>query len=196
MPKMGERQNSILVVSGSERFDALAKRCLDRGRFSKICFHRSAAAARRCLLEYEYELVVINCPLPDEFGHELASDAARRWGASVLMVVPSEVYDNILENVTDMGILALAKPTTQDRVNQAIRFLVAVQARMDELKRQVQKAAEKMEELRVVSKAKIMLIEKKQMTEEEAHRWIGREAMDHGLTRMRVAQQLLDEMES
>ena len=195
MPKMGEKQYSILVVSGSEKFDALVRRVLTRGRFMQIEFHRNAASARRCLLEYEYDLVVINCPLPDEFGHELAIDTAQKWGASVMMVVPSEVYDNTLEYVTDMGVLALAKPTSQERLSQAVRYLAAVRGRIHELQQQVRRAAEKMEELRVVSKAKILLVEKKHMTEDEAHRLIGREAMDHELSRKRIAQQIIEDME-
>ena len=106
-----------------------------------------------------------------------------------------EVYDNVLEHVTDMGILALAKPASQERLGHAIRYLTAIRSRIHELQQQVRKGAEKMEELRVVSKAKILLIEKRHMTEDEAHGYIGREAMDHGLTRKRVAQQILEDLE-
>ncbi|MBO7710936.1 MAG: ANTAR domain-containing protein [Lachnospiraceae bacterium] len=195
MPKMGEKQYSILVVSGSEKFDAQVRKVLSRGRFLPPGFHRNAASARRCLLEHEYDLVVVNCPLPDEFGHELAADAARKWGASVLMVVPAEVYDNVLEHVTDMGILALAKPASQERLGHAVRYLAAVRGRIHELQQQVRRAAEKMDELRLVSKAKILLVEKRHLTEDEAHSLIGREAMDHGLTRKRVAQQMIEDLE-
>lgn len=195
MSKMEEKPYSILVVSGSETFNALVRRILTRGRFLKPGFHGNAASARRCLLEYEYDVVVINSPLPDEFGHELAMDAARKWGASVLIIVPSEVYDNILEHLTDVGVMALAKPVPPERLSQAIRYLAAIRGRIHELQQQVRKTAEKMEELRIVSKAKVLLVEKKHMTEDEAHRLIGRRAMDYGLTRKRVAQQILDELE-
>ena len=52
-----------------------------------------------------------------------------------------------------------------------------------------------MEELRIVSKAKLLLIEKRQMSEEEAHRHIGKQAMDHGVTRRQAAEQILDDLE-
>lgn len=195
MPKMGEKPYSILVVSGSEKFDALVRKALTRGRFLLPGFQRNAASARRCLLEHEYDLVVINCPLPDEFGHELAADAALKWGECVLMVVPAEVYDNVLDHVTDMGILVLAKPASQERLGHAVRYLAAVCGRIHELQQQVRKSAEKMEELRMVSRAKILLVEKRHMTEDEAHSYIGREAMDHGLTRKRVAQQIIEDLE-
>ena len=51
-----------------------------------------------------------------------------------------------------------------------------------------------MEDLRTVDKAKIMLIEKKQMTEDQAHRFIGKTAMDHGISRKRAAIRIMDDL--
>ena len=51
-----------------------------------------------------------------------------------------------------------------------------------------------MEEIRIVSKAKILLVEKKKMTEDEAHRYIGKMAMDHGVSRKRIAEQLIEDI--
>ncbi len=42
---------------------------------------------------------------------------------------------------------------------------------------------------------KCLLIEKKRMTEAEAHRFIGKQAMDQGLSRRRAAMRLLEELE-
>jgi response regulator NasT len=50
-----------------------------------------------------------------------------------------------------------------------------------------------MEELRLVSKAKILLVEKKQMTEDEAHRFIGKQAMNRGISRRKIAEEILDD---
>ena len=42
---------------------------------------KDAAGARRELLEQSYDLVLINAPLPDEFGTRLALDVCSRSGA-------------------------------------------------------------------------------------------------------------------
>ncbi|MBQ9443602.1 MAG: ANTAR domain-containing protein, partial [Lachnospiraceae bacterium] len=60
--------------------------------------------------------------------------------------------------------------------------------------RKRQAAEEKIEELRIVSKAKILLVEKKKMTEDEAHRYIGKQAMDRGVSRRRIAERILDDL--
>ena len=51
-----------------------------------------AAGARRELLEQSYDLVIINAPLPDEFGTRLALDVCDHSGAGVLLLVKAEHY--------------------------------------------------------------------------------------------------------
>ena len=53
-----------------------------------------------------------------------------------------------------------------------------------------------MEDIRVMNKAKWFLIEQLKMTEQEAHRYIEKQAMDLGLTRRQVALNILKTYES
>ena len=74
-----------------------------------------------------------------------------------------------------------------------MRFLSAHQDRLKKLERQVQAAEDKVQELRLIDKAKFLLVEREHMTENEAHRYIGKQAMNNGVSRKRIAQQLLDD---
>ncbi|MCR5670486.1 MAG: ANTAR domain-containing protein [Butyrivibrio sp.] len=192
MPQNEDVRRSVLIVSSSEQFDMVAKRSLTG--FVTMDIRRSGSVARRSLLERDYDLVIINAPLPDEMGTELALDIAEKSGASVLMVTPQDIYSDILERVTDAGILAIAKPFPKGRMDVAIRYLISVRKRIVRLEGKIRKTEEKMEELRKVSTAKLLLIEKQHMTEEEAHRFIGKEAMDHGVSRRRVAESIIEEL--
>ena len=195
MARETDRPNAILVVSGSERFDAIVRKTLSGRRFSSIEFRKNIAAARQCFMERLFDIVVINCPLPDEFGYEFALDITERSNASVLLAVPSEIFEDVMNHVTDYGILVIPKSTVQERMDGALRLLMAVQKKIHRLEKQVQAAAVKMEELRVVSRAKLLLVEKRHMTEDDAHRLIGKQAMDEGVSRRRAAEKILDELE-
>ena len=94
MPKKADSYHSILIVSSSEQFDAVVKKSLQG--FVTIDVRRSAALARRCVLEKYYDLVVVNSPLPDETGEDFAIDAADRGTASVLLTVPQDVFGDAL----------------------------------------------------------------------------------------------------
>ena len=185
-----DRINSILIVSGSEQFTALFQKAISKNRLIAAASVKGAAAARRRVMERNYDIVVIIAPLQEEFGHELALDLSEKGNSSVLLIVPSEVYDAVLEKVTDYGVLVLSKP-----FSGSIGFLLAEQRRLLRLEKRVRTLEEKMEEIRIVSKAKLLLIEKRQMSEEEAHRHIGKQAMDHGVTRRQAAEQILDDLE-
>ena len=195
MPGRDDIQHSILIVSGVERFDALIRKMLRPGMFMSVEFKNNAAAARRCILERYYDLIVVNAPLPDENGVDLVLDMAVSCSASILIIVPSGTYEDVLERVTDHGILALEKPFPTVRLSHAVRFLSAQQAAIRRMEKKVRDAEERTDDLRIIDKAKFLLMEKKHMTEEEAHRFIGKKAMDQGMTRRRIARQLIDEYE-
>ena len=192
MPKSTDTQHSILIVSSSGQFDAIVNRSLTGYITKDIC--KSAAIARRFVLERYYDLVVINAPLPDENGEDLAMDVSENCNASILLVTPQDVADAAMERLSDHGILIVPKPAPGGRIDKAIRFLFSIQDRMHAIERKRQAAEEKIEELRIVSKAKILLVEKKKMTEDEAHRYIGKQAMDRGVSRRRIAERILDDL--
>ena len=120
-------------------------------------------------------------------------DTAMRGTASVALVVPADRYEDVLEQVTDLGILVIAKPFPPARIGHAIRFLCAQQDTVRRMERKIQAAEEKAEEIRLVDRAKFVLVEQRHMTEEEAHRYILRQAMDNGISRRRAALEITEE---
>ncbi len=193
MPKNDVSRRSILIVSADPQFDAFVKKAATG--FLTIDQRKSAALARRCILEKDYDIVVINAPLPDETGEELVLDIAERSSCSVLISVPRDLFEDLSERMIDRGILVLSKPLESGLLIKSVRFLTAVQGNMKKMQKNLLNMEEKMEELRIVSKAKVLLVEKKKMTEEEAHRYIGKHAMDRGVSRKRIAEGILEELE-
>lgn len=194
MPAREDIHNSILIVSGSEQFAAIVKKALHGYAFATVDIRKSAAASRQCIMERYYNIIVIDSPLPDESGLELALDTVEQCSASLLMVVPAEIYEDILDRVTDYGVLVIHKPGPRGRIGKAVRFLAATHKKIRRLEKKILTMEEKMEEIRIVSKAKVLLVEKRQMTEDEAHRYIGKMAMDQGVSRKRIAEKILDEL--
>ncbi len=192
MPKHDDTVHSALIVSAAEQFETLIKRSLMD--VITVESRKSGAMARRYVLERYYDLVIINAPLPDESGEELALDIVEQCDASVLMVVPQDIFEDVLERVTEQGVMVMPKPSPKGRIDKSVRFLVATQNKMHKLEAKVAKAEEKMEEMRVVNKAKLLLINKKKMSEDEAHRYIGKMAMDNGISRGRAAERILDDL--
>ncbi|MBR6094595.1 MAG: ANTAR domain-containing protein [Lachnospiraceae bacterium] len=192
MPGNVQRRNNILVVSGSDQFDAKVHKALPEKGLVFVDKKKTATLARRSLLEKRYDLVVINAPLSDEMGYDLAMDIVEEYGSSVIIATPPEIYDAIWDYVADYGIMVILKPLDDDHISKGVRFLLATQERMRLYEERMQKLEDKMEELKLVSQAKILLMEQKHISEKEAHRLIGKEAMDHGVSRRMVARSIID----
>ncbi len=186
-------QHFVLIISAAERFEEMVKRSLV-GYFDTETV-KSGATARRFLLERYYDLVVINGPLPDESGEEIALDIVESTNAFVLVVTPQESYDDMFDRLTSRGIVVMAKPLYRHSLVQQLRFLMAVGERMQKLRQKAERAEEKLRELRIVSKAKVMLVEREGMSEDEAHHFIEKQAMDSGRSRRRVAELIMEKWE-
>lgn len=164
--------------------------------FVSLEFRKNITQARRQILERWYDIVVINIPLPDENGLDLAMDIAEKGRASVLIAAPSEIYEMVLDYVTDYGILAIPKPSSKNRIEKALRYLMKVQEKLAGMQKELELARKRLEEMRLVNKAKFLLVEQKHMTEEEAHRHIGKLAMDQRISRQKAAEEVIEDFES
>lgn len=186
-----ERRYSVLAVSASLKFVETLRALLPEGRYGPVTVLHDAAAARRALAENSYDLVLINTPLPDEFGTRLALDACESSSAGVLLLVKAEHCPDIEAQVSAHGVLTLAKPTSAQLFAQTLRLLCITRERLRGMEKKAVTLQEKMEEIRLVNRAKWLLIEELKMTEQEAHRYIEKRAMDRCVTRRAVAEQIL-----
>lgn len=151
----------------------------------------SANQARQRLHEGDFDLIVINTPLQDEFGDELALDAVENTMAGVMLAVNAAQEDEIESRVGECGVVVIGKPVHYQTFYQAYRLLAAMYKRMQYLKNENDKLKHKMEELKLISRAKCVLIQEMHMNENEAHRYIEKEAMDFRKSRKDVAEKIL-----
>ncbi|MCB6365104.1 ANTAR domain-containing protein [Intestinibacillus massiliensis] len=183
----------VLIASASAKSGAALAQLLDAfDRPEAVATALSGAEARRMLLESEYGLVIVNTPLPDEFGHELASLAAQETTAGVLLLAKAEVADQVAEKAEPDGVLVVPKPLNRALVFQALRLLSATRRRLTGLRSENQRLQRKIEDIRLVDRAKCILIECCGMTEPEAHAYIEKQAMDRRLSKRAVAQSILE----
>lgn len=186
-----ERRYSVLLVSSSPKFNESMLALLPENRFYPVAAVSDVSSARRRLLESKYDIVIINAPLPDDFGTRLALNICDNSGTAVLLFVKAEHYPDINGRVSPFGVLALPKPTTSQAVSQSLQLLCGTRERLRRMEQKTASIEEKMEEIRIINHAKLLLMEQLKMTEKEAHRFIEKQAMDRCVTRITIAQSIL-----
>lgn len=185
------RSYSVLSVAAAEKFHTSLRELLPSGRYSPVHSASDAAEARRRLLESRYDIIVISAPLRDEFGTHLAQHFAENSGAGILLLVKPEYYSDVSAQVTPLGVLALSKPTSPQLMLQCMELLCGTRERLRRMEQKSASIEDKMAEIRLVNRAKWALIENRGMTEQDAHRYIEKQAMDRCVSKHVVAEEIL-----
>ena len=143
------------------------------------------------MINAAFDLILVNAPLPDGMGIDFAMEACSDSDAGVLLLVRSELFEETYEKVLPSGVITLPKPTNTLMVQQSLRVLCAIRERLRGMRRHQATVEEKIEELRLVSRAKWLLIECLHMTEPDAHRYITRQAMEQRTSKKEIAENII-----
>ena len=186
-----ERTYSVLIVTASDSFTEKIMPLLPVTDYWPVTTAHSNSEARRKILETAFDIVLINAPLPDDFGMRLAIDICTGSGAGVLLMVRSDQFDDVYARVVGYGVLTLSRPTSVQMVAQNLRILCATRERMRRMEEKQTAVEEKIEEIRLVNRAKWLLIECLGMTEPEAHRYIEKQSMDRRISKREAAETVI-----
>ena len=185
---------ALIVSAGANSNEYIAARLSEMG-YSRPVIIPSGAEARRRMSESDFELIVVNAPLPDEFGHELCITAVEQTDAGVVFLVKAAQAEQLLAPLNEQGVLLLSKPFSNTLFLQAIHLASASNHRLQLLRQENARMQEKIAQVRLVSHAKCCLVEREQMNEDAAHRYIEKRAMDTRRSRAEIAQEILDSYE-
>ena len=180
----------MIVTATAKSHDMLTQFIASCGVQAQAVSAFSGAQARRALVDGDFDLILINTPLPDEFGHELAQ-AACETAAGVILLAKAEIADDVAAKVEDDGVFVVPKPLSRTFFLQALRLSRAARARLSGLRRENRRLQQRIEDIRAVDRAKCLLIECCGMTEPDAHAYIEQQAMQRRCTKRAVAEDII-----
>lgn len=156
---------------------------------------RSAGEARRILIERVFDLLVINAPLSDENGVRFAVDVIGGKANQVILMVKREYADEIAAKVEDYGVFTVEKPLSHASFWLALKMTNAAYNRTKNVISENDRLKKSLADLRLVNRAKCLLIEKLGLSEEEAHREMEKMAMDTRLEKVELAKRIIAKYE-
>ncbi len=182
---------AMIVSAGANSNEYINARLTELG-YNRPLIIPSGAEARRRMLESDFELIVVNSPLPDEFGHDLCINAVEKTDAGVIFLVKAAAAEQLMAPLSAYGVLLLSKPFSSAFFLQAIHMAAASNHRLLRLRQDNARLQDKISQIRLVSRAKCCLVEHEHMTEAQAHRYIEKQAMDTRRDRTEIAQEIVD----
>ena len=186
-----ERVYSVLIISAAEKLNTALSALLPGSHYQPVRYVSSVSAGERAFSERAYDFVIINAPLPDDPGIRFAIDAGSTQGTVVLILVRAEFHDDVREKVLEYGVFTLAKPLSRAAASQALDWMAAARERLRKSEKKTLSIEEKMEEIRIVNRAKWLLISELKMEEPQAHHYIEKQAMDRSISKRQAAEEII-----
>ena len=186
-----EHVYSMLIVSSASTFNSTMASMLPESTYSPIRIVSNISAAKRAIAERAYDFVLINSPLPDDAGTQFAIDTCTSKGTVVLLLVRTDIHGAVYEKVAKHGVFTLAKPTAKATLIQALGWMVSARERLRQFEKKTSSIEEKMAEIRIVNRAKWLLISELKMSEPDAHHYIEKQAMDCCVTKKAIAEDII-----
>jgi response regulator NasT len=189
-------QKEVFVISSNENFHRYVRENLPDGDFTVSGGAVSCTEARQKMMDSRCAVILINIPLADECGSELASDLAENTTSSVIAVVKNEQEPEFRQSLEPAGIFVLGRPFPHTTFHQALYDAASAYARTQIISQENERLQIKLIDLRIVNRAKYALIQYLGMTEEQAHKYIEQQAMNQRISKRKAAENVLKTYEN
>ncbi len=182
---------SVLLVASQEKSVIPLVEILIQNSYSQIVTVTSCGEARRKISERTFDLVIINTPVTDEYGDTLAHDLTASSHTQVIIMVKETDYVYVTSRLENTGAFTISKPLNKSVLWSALKLVESASTQVKRLEVENSKLTKRLDEMKLVNRAKCLLIQYLRVSEQEAHKYIERQAMDQRLTRAIVARNIL-----
>ena len=182
---------SALIVSCVEKDTAFFTELLKAASIHHITSTKSVESARKLVLQQDFDLVMVNTPLRDEDGDAFSRQIVSKGDCQVILLVKNECFDSVSAAHEAGGVFIISKPVEKPFFLSAMSLVKSAQNRIKRIQTENTQLKKKIEDIRIIDRAKCMLISIMKMNEQEAHRYIEKQAMDIRSTKRIVAEGIL-----
>lgn len=180
-----------LIISKTENSLRSIAQMLKSESYDELDCTIAVEIAKEKIAESEYDAIVINTPLDEESGLKFSVYCAERTKACVILIVQQEHSVEAFNAVESHGVLVISKPINKHLFHHYLIFTQCFKERLLAFERENEKLKSKLEEVNVINRAKLLLIQCLSMTEQQAHRYIEKQAMNMRTSKANIAKQVI-----
>jgi response regulator NasT len=182
---------TVLVMSATEKSRSYFLDFLRACGYTDVSSAKDAAEAGALTDAREYDLCIVNAPLPDADGVTLALRAVRKGNSQCLLIVAEEAAESARAAVEPAGVFLVTKPVKRAALWNAVRSMAVAHNRMSAMREQNETLKQKLEDVKHINRAKSILITGLKMSEPQAHRFIEKQAMERRITKGEMARRVI-----
>lgn len=184
--------NGILVICCEHKNLLMIKEVLFKLKSQNIFYVENIDKAKKMMLEQHFELIIVDSTLSSQNYIDFVKNVIKVTNSQVLLMLKSEFYENIAYELEQMGIYTLAKPYNRTTLFNVLRMCSVSIRNINKVKNEINKLQKRLVALKLVNQAKLILIQKFNMNEDEAHHFIEKKAMDYQTTKIIIAKKIIN----
>lgn len=178
-------------MTSSEKTETFLKELLTEKGYLSLFSAKTSGEAKQLLRRDEFDLVIISAPLAGESGYSLATEIKAATIAEVLFVVNQEAFEEVSVYMETFGIYTLSKPVGKSMFFTCLKLIETAHSNALKLVNEKKILENSLEEQKLLARAKFVLIQYLAMSEDMAHKYIERQAMDMRCTKLEIAKNIL-----
>lgn len=183
--------NKALLVSRLSTAVNVLKGLLEENMYTVENIVYDSKSAAEYANDTIYDIVVINTPLEDGSGIELAINISRETVCGVVLLAAADKAGAAAKSVIDYGVVVVPKPINKMLFKQSLGVVRAAQKRYAGLTKENERLKSTIEEAKIINRAKFLLMQYLSLSEDRAHKYIEKQAMDMRISKLEVARQIL-----
>ncbi len=186
----------ILIVSSNEKGAYHLTELLKELHYDDFFCCSGSEEAKKELQSGNFLLIMINAPLSEESGVNFALFAAENTTSGILFLAPKQADAVKLSHLEESGILVLEKPFSKSAFHTAVRLAASLEKRLEHLQSENIRLQKQLTDLRLIHRAKCILIQYLNMSEKQAHHYIEKQSMDLRQSKTETALNILKTYEN
>lgn len=185
-----EQRYKILLVSSSEKFNNRINP-LSNSIYLDITLSKDIEQARRLIVERKFDIIILDSPIGGNKGFNFILSVCDKDEFGILTIVNTSDYDEAYFRLHDFGVYVLAKPVDEDLLVQSLRIICLTRDKINDIKNNNLSLINKLDEIKIVAEAKMLIVKKLHMDENQAHKLIEQTAMNLRITKKATAEMFI-----
>ncbi|MBQ5311286.1 MAG: ANTAR domain-containing protein [Oscillospiraceae bacterium] len=181
--------NALIICSSEEKMNGYVSLLREAG-IEDISFSEGDRV-RQLVTEKSYDIIISVLPFGQGFGLDSVAYICGNTDSEQVVFSPSKVYDEVCSKTVGLNISILPKNVPPAIAENTVRRAIEVKKRLDAARSENDILRRRADEDKIVFRAKAVLIEYLKLSENDAHRFIQKRAMDRQTTLAQVAAEVL-----
>ncbi len=180
---------NILFISHDELFTSKMKSLVPTENFNLKVSVSGLQQTKDVLAREAFDIAVFKFDAGSDIKQTL--EIFNRYSTELMIIAEEKYYRELYEICTPFGAALLKGSTVDLFFADSLQMLCAAREKACGIERRAASAENKVEEMKIINRAKWLLVAQLKMTEPQAHRFIEKQAMNRCVTKRNIAENIL-----